>query len=341
MRALDSVVAGDDQKAEAVFRNQIVKACEVILAEGSGNVHLCLSGARFAFTLALVPEFGEAYLCPVASDTEPSKPGGARSRPRAMVSPASPGPDPGGAWRAADRSPRMSQNGLDRIKLFEALPPEELEALAKQCRWHQFSANAQILDQDGENRDIYFIVEGVVRLVNYTVTGREITFANVDAGGFFGEIGALDGQARSTGAVAVEDCRLASLSPETFRRLLSERADVALAVMAQLAMTIRTNDDRIMDLCTLPAPQRIYAELLRMSEPDTVAPGTWVIRPMRTHADIASRANTTRETVTRALGYLVNQGIVERMSKSLYVRDRDRLAKLARSGVGDSEEIDD
>jgi len=68
---------------------------------------------------------------------------------------------------------------------------------------------------------------------------------------------------------------------------------------------------------------------MRMSEDDPVAPGTWVVRPMRTHAEIASRANTTRETVTRALGYLVANGIVERMSKSLYIRDREQLARLA------------
>ena len=74
-----------------------------------------------------------------------------------------------------------------------------------------------------------------------------------------------------------------------------------------------------------------------MSEPDTVAPGEWVIRPMRTHAEIASRANTTRETVTRALGYLVSNAVVERMSKSLYIRDRDALTAMARS-EGDSDE---
>ncbi len=232
----------------------------------------------------------------------------------------------------------MSQSGLEKIKLFAGLPPASLDAIEKQCRWHQFSANSQIVDQSGDNRDVFFIVEGMIRLVNYTLGGREITFANVRVGGYFGEMAAIDGTTRATAAVAVENCRLASLTPEVFRKLLADDSALAFEVLGGLAADVRAADDRIIDLCTLPAPQRIYSELLRMAEPDTVAPGEWVIRPMRTHAEIASRANTTRETVTRTLGYLVSNDIVERMSKSLYIRDREQLVKLAQSAV-EAEEV--
>ena len=229
----------------------------------------------------------------------------------------------------------MGRSELGTIELLSALSPEQLETLDKQCRWHQYSANSQIADQGGEDQEVYFVIEGMVRMVNYSLSGREITFSTVRAGGYFGELSAIDGGARAMSAVAADKCRLASLPPSVFRGLLLEHSEIAIKVMSGLADTIRLGDDRIIDLCTLPAPQRIYAELMRMSEPDTVALGSWVIRPMRTHAEIASRANTTRETVTRALGHLVSNGIVERMSKSLYIRDREALAQLAQTVVSD------
>ena len=234
----------------------------------------------------------------------------------------------------------MSEAGLEKIKLLTGLSPEELQALETQCRWHQFSANGQIVDQDGDNGDIYFVVQGTVRLVNFTLAGREITFTNVTAGEYFGEMSAIDGGTRVVGAVAVENCRLASVRPDVFRKLLVDHFDITLQVLGDLAATVRASDDRIIDLCTLPAPQRVYAELLRMAEPDTVATGSWVVRPMRTHAEIASRANTTRETVTRALGHLVTVGVVERLSKSLYIRDREHLARLAQAGLSDDDGLD-
>jgi CRP-like cAMP-binding protein len=223
----------------------------------------------------------------------------------------------------------MGQDGLGKIRLLGGLSEQELQTLETQCRWHQYSANGQIVDQNDEDRDVFFVVEGSVRLVSYTLAGREITFSNVPTGAYFGEVSAIDGGRRATGAVAAEDCRLASVTPEVFRKLMANHSEVNQKVLERLAGAIRDSDDRIIDLCTLPAPQRVYAELMRMSEEDTVAPGTWVVRPMRTHAEIASRANTTRETVTRALGHVVANGIVERMSKSLYIRDRDELARLA------------
>ena len=233
----------------------------------------------------------------------------------------------------------MSQAELENVKLLTGLPPEQLSALEQQCRWHRISANTQIVDQAGDDRDVFFVIEGTVRLVNYTLAGREITFASIPAGEYFGELSAIDGTARAAGAVAVGNCRLASVTPEVFRKLLDDHPDISRQVMERLAAVIRTSDERIIDLCTLPAPQRIYAELLRMAEPDDVAPGSWVIRPMRTHAEIASRANTTRETVTRAFGHLVTNGIVERMSKSLYIRDREQLAQLAQSGIEEEKEL--
>ena len=50
---------------------------------------------------------------------------------------------------------------------------------------------------------------------------------------------------------------------------------------------------------------------------------------MLSHSEIASRASTTRETVARVLGQLAQAGIVERKSKALYVRDKERLERLA------------
>ncbi|MCZ6523843.1 MAG: Crp/Fnr family transcriptional regulator [Alphaproteobacteria bacterium] len=233
----------------------------------------------------------------------------------------------------------MGQVGLEKIRLLEGLSPQKLQNLETQCRWHQFSAIGHFVEQSDEQSDVFFVVEGQVRLVSYTLAGREIIFSNVPAGEYFGELSAIDGGGRATGAVAVESCRLASVTPEVFRKLMADHPDITQKVLVRLAGTIRSSDDRIIDLCTLPAPQRVYAELMRMSEEDAVAPGTWVVRPMRTHAEIANRANTTRETVTRSLSHLVANGIVERMSKSLYIRDREQLAQLAGSGVDGGDKV--
>ncbi len=229
--------------------------------------------------------------------------------------------------------------GLEVIELLSELDPETLRSIEQRCRWHSYGGNAAVLDRNSQNRDVFFVVMGAVRIVNYSTSGREIAFANIRKGGYFGEIAALDGEPRSASVVTIEDCRLASLSPEIFRTLLLDYPEIAVQVTTRLATIIRLCDDRIMDLSTVRAVHRVYAEVVRLAEPDMVAPGNWVVRPMRTHAEIASRISTTRETVARVLGQLATDGIVERKGKTLYIRDHPRLLKLAERGADAEEDL--
>ena len=226
------------------------------------------------------------------------------------------------------------RTGLGGIELLSGLDGEALRGLETRCRWHEFAADQTVLDRGDEAKhDVYFVIKGTVRIVNYSPSGREIAFANVREGGHFGELGAFTGQPRSASVVAVTGCRLASLGPEVFKRSVLNNPELGVHLIVRLADIVRRCDQRIMDLSTLSAVQRVHVDLLRRAIPDIVAPENWVVRPVPTQSEIASRASTTRETVSRAMNQLAVAGVVERKGKSLYLRDRDRLAELAQSGA--------
>ena len=225
----------------------------------------------------------------------------------------------------------MSQGvqSLGGIALLASLGAEELERLERRSAWRRYDANEQIIDRNDDNRDVMFVAEGNVRVVNYSVSGREVSYANIAKGGFFGEMAAIDGQPRSASVVATEKCLLAALPPQAFVALVREHPDLAIEVMRRLARIIRTDDDRIMDLSTLGAVQRVYVELLRMGRPDPAGTDALAIFPLPPHKEIASRASTTRETVARVISQLTSDGLVERRDKALYVLNPERLKELA------------
>ena len=223
---------------------------------------------------------------------------------------------------------------LGGIELLSGLDPETLRNLEKRCRWYRFAANQIILDRgDHAEHDIYFVIKGTVRIVNYAASGREIAFANVREGSYFGELAAITANPRSASVVAVTECRLASLAPREFQSLLLDNPELGVHVIMRLADIVLRCDKRIMDLSTLTAVQRVHVELLHLAKPDTVAPGNWVVRPLPKYADIASRASTTRETVSRAVIQLAVAGIVERKGQTLYVRDHERLTEFVERGA--------
>ena len=83
-----------------------------------------------------------------------------------------------------------------------------------------------------------------------------------------------------------------------------------------------------MDLSTLSAINRVQSEILRLAVPDQDNHNLAVISPLMTHSDIAARASTTRETVSRILRNLTRIRIVERAKKSLRVLDVERLTNM-------------
>ena len=220
---------------------------------------------------------------------------------------------------------------LDNIELFRELPPTERAEIANKCSWRVFRAGEQILERSTTSRDVFFVVEGSVNIVNFGVSGREVAYASIEEGHYFGELSAIDGRPRSANVIARSKCMVASLSPESFEDVLMKNPAIMMSVLQRLARIIRINDDRILDLSTMGAVQRVCQELLRMAEPDPVSPNSWLIYPMPTQSVIASRVSTTRETVARVLGQLSQEELVLKKGKNLYLKDRAGIEEYIRT----------
>lgn len=223
---------------------------------------------------------------------------------------------------------------LANIDLLADLPEDELRNLERLCKWRRFARHEKVLDKEADNRDVFFLVSGRVQIVNYSTSGRKVALATLTAGTFFGELSAIDGERRSANAVALEDSRLAALAPEHFLALMRRYPELAIRVLRRLAMIVRLNDERIMDLTTVGVMARVYRELIRLAEPDPVAPGRWLIHPARTHEAIAGSIGTTRETVSRVMSQLSQDGVIRRKGRTIYIEDLERLGALAGQSTG-------
>lgn len=221
-----------------------------------------------------------------------------------------------------------SSLGLRRIALLEGLSAERLDALARQCAWHNFRAGQHIISRTAADRDVYLIVSGRVRVTTYSAAGRQVTFRDIGAGELFGEVAAIDDMPRSADVVALENSLTASMPPDTFRTLLREEPAVAERVLRRLAGLVRRMSERVIDLSTLGVHHRIHAELLRLAHEAGVSQNIARIDPAPKHADMASQVSTYREEITRELSALVRAGVVEKDGRALLIRDVKRLERL-------------
>jgi CRP-like cAMP-binding protein len=213
--------------------------------------------------------------------------------------------------------------GLGDMYLFRGMPREVVKQAESKVVWKLFPKESTIINQDDVAQDVLFVCHGLVRVVQFTASGREISYADNGPGGHFGEIAVIDGGPRSAYVVALADTVAGVMSGKDFLALLRSHPDFALNVMRTLTSIVRGINVRLRDLSALRAPDRVAVELVRLgrqwSRGDTASRIT--IRPAPTATDIANRAATTRETVARTFADLARRKLIRRVGHDLEILD--------------------
>ena len=222
---------------------------------------------------------------------------------------------------------------LTRVQLFRSLDAAKIQLLDTQCAWRRMESRQWIINYQDTNTDVFFVVSGTVHVKIQAVSGREVLLREINAGEYFGELAAIDNQARSAGIVAVTDVVVARMPASVFRDALHTYPDACDQLLALLAGQIRTLANRVNEFTTLDSRHRIYAELLRLSKPivDKVGTGNAgqaIVSPPPAHSEIAARVSIRREAVAREIKSLERSGLVERRRGALVLTDTVKLQQM-------------
>lgn len=224
---------------------------------------------------------------------------------------------------------------LSSIVIFQELSDPERVAIARQCTWQRYEPRSQILGHLDASTDVYFIVQGTLRVINFSLVGKEVSFRDIGPGEMFGEFAAIDGDARSANVYAITDAFLGSMTAATFHKTLQTHPAVNTAVLKSLTFKIRQMTDRVFEFSTLAVNNRIHAELLRLALAAGIEDNRSRISSAPTHAEIASRVSTHREAVTREINSLVKSEILSKENRTLIINDVARLQDAVAMKLGE------
>lgn len=229
------------------------------------------------------------------------------------------------ARKAAER------RSLAGAKLLRGLDGDARAALEQDCAWRRYRPGERLFERGSDGREVFFVIEGSVNIVSFSPLGREITFATAGAGDAVGEMAAIDGLPRSASVVAIEDSLVAVLPVATFVTMLDRHGEVAVLLLQRLSTMVRKSGERVLELSSVKPTSRVYAELLRLAEPDPELPDLWVVKPLPALRDLAAQASTTRELAATALNKLYPSGLIRRRGNSLYILDRPALEEIIKA----------
>lgn len=217
---------------------------------------------------------------------------------------------------------------LRKIPLLAELTDDEIARVRADLRVRQYAKREVVLQKGASGDSLLFLLQGQLQVVDITEDGRAIGLRMLAPGDFFGEIAVINGSMRSASVVALSPVLVALLPRATALHLFSHSPPVANHMLRFLANKVQRDSEFRALLSIGNTAKRIYTflDLLKERKDELL-----VVENLPTHQDIANMINTSRETVTRTLLGLVQQGVIQKGTHRLIIVDPEALQRLIQS----------
>lgn len=226
------------------------------------------------------------------------------------------------------RSSRESSQALASVPLFDQLPPEALDELARKSLVRRYP-QGQILCSEGDSGDHLIVLEqGSLRVSRLLASGDEAVLAVMEAPAALGELALLDGAPRDATVTAQRDVVVRLIPRTMFLDMLRQEPAAVEGLLRSLAALVRQGNARHADMIGLDVPGRLAKWLLRHTglPVDGGIPNGTVVELRSSQGEIAAELGTTRSTLNRALRGFESLGLIRVDGTRITILQPDRLA---------------
>lgn len=210
---------------------------------------------------------------------------------------------------------------LAPCSFFASASPAALQFVAAQMQLRHLRKR-QLLDDEDAALGLGLVLQGGLQAVDFTLDGKEVALFEVVEHEVFGHGNLLAPEGIALTWVATES--------STTVAVLSRQQALELVQFPELVLQLaRASSQQVCDLLSWqkiqainPVSARVCAWFLMYGRGQTQL-------KLPTHAQLAWRLNTTRESVTRVLQKLLTQGVLERDGDIWHVLMPDELKAWA------------
>jgi CRP-like cAMP-binding protein len=222
---------------------------------------------------------------------------------------------------------------LQRLKqdpLFEGLPADELELLARVSRTQSLAPGEVLLLEGDECRALYIVDHGTVRLSKSSSSsaygfGREQTIRLMVPGDSFNEVPVFDDGLNPVTVEAIEESCVIVVPKREVQALVERSPEFAGLIIKIMAQRLRHMLAMIEDVSMRDVTGRVAKILLQVQQP-SVGVGAGVTNGRKlTQREIAEMAGTAREVVARALKKMERTGAVSVQRGNVRILDPELL----------------
>ena len=219
---------------------------------------------------------------------------------------------------------------LQRLNLFEAFTRAELVRVVRAVDMEELEKRDRVFQIGEAAGNVYFLIEGLVKIYRRGPSGRRITLAIMHPGEVFGDHALTPGESHEHGAEALEPTIVGVMTAEAFRALLNQKPDLALRVVQRLGRQKRALERKIANLVFKDVPARLADTLLELSEAYGQPCTHGLVRELAiSQQDLADLIGATRQVVNSTLKQFQQQGLIALRRQRVCFADAAGLGRIA------------
>ncbi len=159
--------------------------------------------------------------------------------------------------------------------------------------------------------NLYFLVQGHVRLISFTPEGQQVLMHVVTPGNFFAIVSLVPSSTYPVSAEVAQESVLLKWNKNTLEEILKIVPTFSIQAMRLMSERLQEYQQRFKEIATQRVERRLARMLIRLASQSGVktSEGIAINLPL-TRQDLAEMIGTTLYTVSRFLAQWENQGII-------------------------------
>jgi CRP/FNR family transcriptional regulator len=205
---------------------------------------------------------------------------------------------------------------------------EDFERASVRVADRRFEAKDMIFTPGDPDGQLFFLLEGTVRLYRIYGEYKEATVALLKDGGVFGELSLDEGPWQTMFAEAVTGARVVGVRKTALTEAMKHHPGFAMKLLSSFSERLRQSDEVIESLLDREVATRLATLLLNLSDRFGETNGSGTLLEIRlTHQDLANMIVSTREAVSKVMSEFQRDGLIEIRNHRIFVSPR--LAEMS------------
>ena len=215
---------------------------------------------------------------------------------------------------------------LRRVPLFAELSDQQLEAIAERATRKRYEPGSTVFSEGDACLELLIVEEGSIKLLKSAANGRQQLMGIERAGNTLAEVPVFDGGRYTVTALVIEPTALLRLDAEHFRKVCVQQPEVAMKVIKVLGHRLRHVEKLVEELSFSTVRGRLIMHLLHLAEQCGRRDGSCVDFELKeNNEELAARIGTVRELISRNLGRLHGDGLIEMRRRMVRIPNMQRL----------------